>query len=120
MFLIFILSQSSVYFCFIYKNISFIFIFQTPPSSPTSVGSRKSSTCSISSLNSSSSDSTHSPSSHQRSRSLSQVMKHSFLQLRFFFIETSIYKLQYRIISDSECLLSDMYSLIFYYSSVIF
>ncbi|KFM74648.1 Metastasis suppressor protein 1, partial [Stegodyphus mimosarum] len=46
--------------------------FRTPPSSPTSVGSRKSSTCSISSLNSSSSDSVNSPSSHQRSRSLSQ------------------------------------------------
>ncbi|XP_015917030.2 protein MTSS 2 [Parasteatoda tepidariorum] len=54
------------------------FSFRTPPSSPTSVGSRKSSTCSISSLNSSSSDSTHSPSSHQRSRSLSQPPSGAF------------------------------------------
>ncbi|GFY76279.1 protein MTSS 1 [Trichonephila inaurata madagascariensis] len=52
--------------------------FRTPPGSPTSVGSRKSSTCSISSLNSSSSDSTHSPSSHQRSRSLSQPPSGAF------------------------------------------
>ncbi|GFW91388.1 WH2 domain-containing protein [Trichonephila clavipes] len=55
--------------------------FRTPPGSPTSVGSRKSSTCSISSLNSSSSDSTHSPSSHQRSRSLSQLSLDRFLSL---------------------------------------
>ncbi|XP_067139493.1 protein MTSS 2-like isoform X2 [Centruroides vittatus] len=48
--------------------------FHTPPSSPTSLGSRKSSMCSISSLNSSSSGSTksHSPSHHSRCRSLSQ------------------------------------------------
>ncbi|XP_064640271.1 protein MTSS 2-like isoform X3 [Lineus longissimus] len=47
--------------------------FQTPPSSPSSLGSRKSSMCSISSLNSSSSGSTksHSPSHHYRSRSTS-------------------------------------------------
>ncbi|XP_064640276.1 protein MTSS 2-like isoform X8 [Lineus longissimus] len=45
----------------------------TPPSSPSSLGSRKSSMCSISSLNSSSSGSTksHSPSHHYRSRSTS-------------------------------------------------
>ena len=50
--------------------------FQTPPSSPSSLGSRKSSMCSISSLNSSSSGSTkshHSPSHHYWHRSLSQV-----------------------------------------------
>ena len=47
---------------------------QTPPSSPSSFGSRKSSMCSISSFNSSSSGSTHSPSNHHcRYRSLSQV-----------------------------------------------
>ncbi|XP_034237689.1 protein MTSS 1 [Thrips palmi] len=49
--------------------------FQTPPSSPSSLGSRKSSMCSISSLNSSSSGSTkshHSPSHHYWHRSLSQ------------------------------------------------
>lgn len=47
---------------------------QTPPSSPSSFGSRKSSMCSISSFNSSSSGSTHSPSHHHcRYRSLSQV-----------------------------------------------
>uniref|UniRef100_A0A1B6CYE7 IMD domain-containing protein n=1 Tax=Clastoptera arizonana TaxID=38151 RepID=A0A1B6CYE7_9HEMI len=49
--------------------------FQTPPSSPSSLGSRKSSMCSISSLNSSSSGSTkshHSPNHHYWHRSLSQ------------------------------------------------
>ncbi|XP_042213232.1 serine-rich adhesin for platelets-like [Homarus americanus] len=46
--------------------------WQTPPSSPSSLGSRKSSMCSISSLNSSSSSSTHSPSHHNRTRSVSQ------------------------------------------------
>ncbi|KAK7054604.1 hypothetical protein SK128_000412, partial [Halocaridina rubra] len=46
--------------------------WQTPPSSPSSLGSRKSSMCSISSLNSSSSSSTHSPSHHTRTRSVSQ------------------------------------------------
>ncbi|RZF43869.1 hypothetical protein LSTR_LSTR007205 [Laodelphax striatellus] len=49
--------------------------FHTPPSSPSSLGSRKSSMCSISSLNSSSSGSTkshHSPSHHYWHRSLSQ------------------------------------------------
>ncbi|XP_049787449.1 protein MTSS 2 [Schistocerca cancellata] len=49
--------------------------FQTPPSSPSSLGSRKSSMCSISSLNSSSSGSSkshHSPSHHYWHRSLSQ------------------------------------------------
>ncbi|XP_067003167.1 protein MTSS 2 isoform X4 [Anabrus simplex] len=49
--------------------------FQTPPSSPSSLGSRKSSMCSISSLNSSSSGSTkshHSPSHHYWHRSVSQ------------------------------------------------
>jgi len=46
----------------------------TPPSSPSSFGSRKSSMCSISSFNSSSSGSTQSPNhSHYRYRSLSQV-----------------------------------------------
>jgi hypothetical protein len=48
---------------------------QTPPSSPSSFGSRKSSMCSISSFNSSSSGSTHSPSHHCRYRSLSQVLQ---------------------------------------------
>ncbi|MPC26474.1 Metastasis suppressor protein 1 [Portunus trituberculatus] len=47
--------------------------WQTPPSSPSSLGSRKSSMCSISSLNSSSSSSTHSPSHHTRPRSVSQA-----------------------------------------------
>ncbi|XP_076053078.1 uncharacterized protein LOC143032354 isoform X3 [Oratosquilla oratoria] len=47
--------------------------WQTPPSSPSSLGSRKSSMCSISSLNSSSSSSNHSPSHHNhRTRSVSQ------------------------------------------------
>ncbi|XP_047475041.1 uncharacterized protein LOC125029206 isoform X4 [Penaeus chinensis] len=46
--------------------------WQTPPSSPSSLGSRKSSMCSISSINSSSSSSTHSPSHHTRTRSVSQ------------------------------------------------
>lgn len=48
--------------------------FQTPPSSPSSLGSRKSSMCSISSFNSSSSGSSksHSPSHQFRGRSLSQ------------------------------------------------
>ena len=50
------------------------FSLQTPPSSPSSFGSRKSSMCSISSFNSSSSGSTHSPSHHCRYRSLSQVL----------------------------------------------
>ena len=50
------------------------FSLQTPPSSPSSFGSRKSSMCSISSFNSSSSGSTHSPSHHCRYRSLSQVI----------------------------------------------
>ncbi|CAG2104202.1 unnamed protein product [Medioppia subpectinata] len=49
------------------------FSLQTPPSSPSSFGSRKSSMCSISSFNSSSSGSTHSPSHNCRYRSLSQV-----------------------------------------------
>ncbi|CAL4104802.1 unnamed protein product, partial [Meganyctiphanes norvegica] len=47
--------------------------WQTPPSSPgSSLGSRKSSMCSISSINSSGSSSTHSPSHHNRTRSVSQ------------------------------------------------
>ncbi|KAG8287164.1 hypothetical protein J6590_044788 [Homalodisca vitripennis] len=49
--------------------------FTTPPSSPSSLGSRKSSMCSISSLNSSSSGSSkshHSPNHHYWHRSLSQ------------------------------------------------
>lgn len=58
---------------------SLLNVNQTPPSSPSSFGSRKSSMCSISSYNSnSSSGSTHSPShthhsTHHRYRSLSQV-----------------------------------------------
>ncbi|XP_075215913.1 uncharacterized protein LOC142321586 isoform X2 [Lycorma delicatula] len=57
------------------KCIDNTWTFQTPPSSPSSLGSRKSSMCSISSLNSSSSGSTkshHSPSHHYWHRSLSQ------------------------------------------------
>ncbi|XP_066288452.1 protein MTSS 1-like isoform X4 [Branchiostoma lanceolatum] len=46
--------------------------FHTPPSSPSSIGSRKSSMCSLSSINSSDSRSSGSPSAHFRYRSLSQ------------------------------------------------
>ncbi|TRY62188.1 hypothetical protein TCAL_17208 [Tigriopus californicus] len=54
------------------------FTFQTPPSSPSSLGSRKSSMCSISSAGSSNSSSVHHSPSHQsgvqlRHRSLSQA-----------------------------------------------
>ncbi|XP_067003165.1 BAR/IMD domain-containing adapter protein 2-like 1 isoform X2 [Anabrus simplex] len=58
--------------------------FQTPPSSPSSLGSRKSSMCSISSLNSSSSGSTkshHSPSHHYWHRSVSQPLAVGILRL---------------------------------------
>lgn len=61
--------------------ICFAIMFQTPPSSPSSLGSRKSSMCSISSLNSSSDSSTksYSPTHHHyRFRSPSQVSSVSF------------------------------------------
>lgn len=63
--------------------------FQTPPSSPSSLGSRKSSMCSISSLNSSSSGSTkshHSPSHHYWHRSLSQVRYLCFILSQDFWL----------------------------------
>ncbi|XP_074644501.1 protein MTSS 1-like isoform X15 [Tubulanus polymorphus] len=58
-----------------YKPITRVSL--TPPSSPSSIGSRKSSMCSISSITSSSSGSTksHSPSHHYRSRSMTSTQQ---------------------------------------------
>lgn len=68
----------------------------TPPSSPSlSLGSRKSSMCSISSLTSSSSGSCKShpsPSGHPWHRSLSQVIMASMRFLLFFFVPSSPFR----------------------------
>ncbi|XP_025411793.1 MTSS1-like protein isoform X2 [Sipha flava] len=55
-----------------YKGSDMSWTHQTPPGSPSSLGSRKSSMCSINSINSWSSGSTHSPSHQYWSRSLLQ------------------------------------------------
>ncbi|XP_025411794.1 MTSS1-like protein isoform X3 [Sipha flava] len=56
-----------------YKGSDMSWTHQTPPGSPSSLGSRKSSMCSINSINSWSSGSTHSPSHQYWSRSLLQA-----------------------------------------------
>lgn len=78
------------------KNGSTVWNFQTPPSSPSSLGSRKSSMCSISSYNSSSSSSTYGQTGPNKYLSLTHVSPAKWLRgllLMFwsFQIPTSTY-----------------------------